>query len=195
MRRIVRILSKALTLLSLLFAVVVVVLWVRSYWGSDFIEYRVLVAADPTRTEYKSREIKWTRGRARVVIGHDNVYLHARIRSEQLKHEVGHGAWSVGRLGARHIGWGSPEPHTLWGRLGFATWEDGWTSSPFESYRQVWEGPAWLPFTLFAIAPAAWVLKRGNRWRRYGQGRCVTCGYDLRATPERCPECGTPVGG
>jgi hypothetical protein len=47
----------------------------------------------------------------------------------------------------------------------------------------------WFLIVLFALA-ATWI-RRTIRGEQTPPGRCSTCGYDLRATPDRCPECGT----
>ena len=50
--------------------------------------------------------------------------------------------------------------------------------------------PHWFVACLFAAVPTAWVSLYARRRHLLACGRCAACGYDLRATPERCPECG-----
>jgi hypothetical protein len=50
--------------------------------------------------------------------------------------------------------------------------------------------PHWLVAGLLAVTPAAWLRRARRRRRRLVGGLCPRCGYDLRATPDRCPECG-----
>jgi hypothetical protein len=51
--------------------------------------------------------------------------------------------------------------------------------------------PIWILFLAFG----GWPLLAGLLWRKRRdqrmKGKCLSCGYDLRATPKRCPECGT----
>jgi hypothetical protein len=50
--------------------------------------------------------------------------------------------------------------------------------------------PIWPAPVTTAVVLGFLVFRAARPRGRSSQGRCQSCGYDLRATPDRCPECG-----
>jgi rubrerythrin len=63
---------------------------------------------------------------------------------------------------------------------------------PIPAVSHVIAWPVFAAGTL--VLPLGWLvgalLSLRQAWLRRHEFLCVSCGYDLRATPERCPECG-----
>jgi hypothetical protein len=58
--------------------------------------------------------------------------------------------------------------------------------------------PFWFVILISAPVPCVWLARwarQRQRSRRRKRGGCEQCGYDLRATPGRCPECGRVTAG
>src|SRR5712671_6350329 len=49
--------------------------------------------------------------------------------------------------------------------------------------------PHWFFALTFAVM-ALWFSRKWWKGRIDKSGKCGVCGYDMRATPKRCPECG-----
>jgi hypothetical protein len=97
------------------------------------------------------------------------------------------------------IGWGF-EPDYLWG-VGFSAWNDTvktkYGNLNIEHGTTIDIGLPWL-ILITSIPPSIWISVSGRQFlrrrARLRNGLCNICGYDLRATPNQCPECGTLRG-
>jgi hypothetical protein len=166
-----RILVTTATLLSLVLFLAAVALWVRGIWVGDFLWHNDGRSTLGVAAARGSLWVTW-----REVTTFDPMRSDAGPPEWELLHErpprelmsVMDTVYGPGRYPRR---------------AGFAyvTGHD-------------WVVPLWAPTLAAAVAPAIGLrrlLRRRRATRLAGEGRCPVCGYDLRATPEQCPECGT----
>jgi hypothetical protein len=82
-----------------------------------------------------------------------------------------------------------------WGER-VTSWRALYPSSSYRAHDRLLFVPTAWPWVVGGLALVSWVtayrlLEHPRRHRP--TGHCPTCGYDCRATPDRCPECGTVI--
>jgi hypothetical protein len=169
-------LLNALTGLSLLLCVALIIVWVRSHQTGHRAGYRFVAAQGPP---------VWCE---HVTLGWgDGIFVLGVERHVTAAEPPAAPIWET------HATWAPPQLFGVRPRRGFgqnATLEYERGVVIRRSWGLVF--PMWIPVGLLAAVPTTRLLRRSCR-RRYRQGLCPACGYDLRATPGRCPECGTPA--
>jgi hypothetical protein len=165
---------------SLLLCVATFALWVRSYRLTDVVDWRCSGGARWARSARGSVEFG-------LLLVDWSAYP-AEFHAPRYQRDI------------------ARPPENYLNYLG-GSWDDkdfNWEWHGFEWHHKrnrrlgVLHGLGVVPFWFVMIATATPPLGRmGLRWRsrvrarrRSSQGLCPSCGYDLRATPERCPECG-----
>ena len=159
-RRFFRIAFNALTVLSLVLAVLVAALWVRSYRWRESLNHSSALGA---------LMVQWRLGTLEFYVS-DEASDRASTTFTSSK-EPGR-AWGL-----------EPKAGNAWG---FGFHGERWFGYPL----YVLAVPHWFLLSVACIAPGMRLTFWRRASRRRAVGRCPSCGYDLRATPDRCPECG-----
>ena len=180
MRKAIRLTLAVGTALSLFVCVALLVLWVRSYRVIDMLSHQ--------QERGSAVHVYSNYGRLMVHVMHwGEVGIYP-------PHSIRYGKGPVIRPSRRVPPIGTVHD---WRALGFRYWYAVPAPPTGVSVRQwLLVVPLWFLTLAAALPPVLWYVNI-RRWRRdqhrRQSGHCTRCGYDLRATRDRCPECGTLV--
>lgn len=178
MRRIIQVLS----IVSLLLCFCSIALWVRSYWRIDEVDWIRRTRTGTTglnsyvnlRSSLESCSVTTQWYKSLVVVPRD--WPADGVTTKQYVWR----SWDITKGGAPWI----PRRGMLY-----------FSSQKIERQDLVSRNvvvPHWFLCAVFALIPAFQLHRLFVRKQQ--PGMCSKCGYDLRATPDRCPECGCKPG-
>jgi hypothetical protein len=164
---------------SLLLIAIATIL-IRSYWYADQIGYSTDTKSPPS---WNKHYILIGRGRLGFIssVFHPTEYMtHKRWFHDSSPAEEFPWDWFYSQASLKILGFGVAE-------LPYLT-----PSSILVNDLHVVILPIWSLLLPLSVPPALLLLRVRRRKIRLRRGLCPTCGYDLRATPDKCPECGAP---
>jgi hypothetical protein len=193
-RRLFRILLTTVTFLSVFLAGFTGLLWVRSTRMQDQLSYLIVDVPQRTTRQW----LLWSDGRLGLIVNQNyfaDVEQFKRINPEDPSYARAKNAppfgWSRTALPRQTY----KPSGSFWNQrgfwLGWPRWKNSTGNRPSGRFRYgFFFAPYWFLLLLFSILPALALRRAIWTFRRRKPDLCAKCGYDLRASPERCPECG-----
>ncbi len=170
------------SVLSLLLWLATLALWVRSYWRAEIVHY--VHQRDDTRRWF---ELQSLRGSFAITFER-GAHIDPLVTPVPRLFYTSHRPEDV--LDWRKVF----EVYAKQANVSYA-WFLGFGFVVDESTPNRWvlliSFPHWSIVLLTVVLPTWFLIARMRSRKRRRGGLCPKCGYDLRATPDRCPECGT----
>jgi hypothetical protein len=191
-----RILLNAVTALSLVLCIATVVLWARSYVIDDC--FRLPYRVSETSLDFQGDE-RWLESNLGVLYF---IHNHREQHKGRAQPAAAMGPLWMSPPADRNHAINAPRknfhPPDGWNFAGFGARQTSGGSTGGEGSWSRFQStalavPHWFAAAMISMVAAVSLL-RGVVRRTRGcrdPALCRSCGYDLRATSDRCPECGT----
>jgi hypothetical protein len=173
-----------LALISLVFCIALILLWARGFWVQDYVSWLKINGR-------QSEHIEATNAQGRLQLQVAYLEMSPLVEPKD-KNGTSIDWWDLPSypnlaLTTYHYTIKPSIAIGFWGFQFVRADSRDWEASQLRDYSITLP----MPFILLCtgVCPAIWAWKSFRRTEK--PGYCSKCGYDLRATPNLCPECGT----